>query len=239
MKNYFATIDTETTQDGMVADFASTISDKRGNIVARCAVLVRGIYDAPAEHPLFFDSTATSSIWSRAGQDKRYRQYQTMLDNGSRMLASVPAINSWLAKAAGQYSPILTAYNLPFDLHKCQNTGIDLAVFDRHFCLWSAAYTHWAKSKAYRAFALSCHAFNTPTEKGNMTFKTNAETMARFVLGNPMLEDEPHTALEDIIFYELPILNKLLRRRSVKWLLNELEPYSWQDVQVRDWFKPI
>jgi len=236
MKNHFIIIDTETTQDALVADFGAVVIDKHGKIVNQCAVLVNGIYTDPKTHPLFFTSES-NGVWSKAGQDNRYRVYKDMLKNGSRMLASVAAINAWLAKAKAQYDPILTAYNLPFDLNKCQNTAIDLALFDRHFCLWAAASTHWSKTKAYRNFVLALHAFNPPTEHGNMTFKTNAETMARFCLGNSQLEDEPHTALEDIIFYEMPCLVKLLKTRSVKWLLNEVQSYDWRQVQVRDWFK--
>ena len=237
MKTYFMLIDTETTQDGMVADFSATISDKKGNIVTQCAILINGIFNDSVNHPLFFTSDR-DGIWSKAGQDKRYDMYMAMLDNGTRSLASVNAINRWLEKAKATYNPIMTAYNLPFDLHKCQNTGIDLTLFERRFCLWAASFTHWGKSKPFRQFVLDSHAFNNPTEFGNMTYKTSAETMARFVLGDASLDNEPHTALEDIIGYELPILNRLIRVRSNKWLLSEVVPYNWREIQVKDWYKP-
>lgn len=238
MKSYFLLIDTETTQDSLVADFAAVVCDRKGRIATQCAVLVNGIYTDPQNHPLFFTSDAKESIWSKAGQDRRYATYRRMLKDGVRMLATVAAINSWLAKAKAAYNPILTAYNLPFDQNKCANSAIDLTLFDRHFCLWAASSTHWAKTKAYRKMVLQCHAFNPPTDLGNMTFKTNAETMARFVAGNPDLPNEPHTALEDIIFYELPILRKLLAVRSTKWILTEPQSYDWRACQVKDWFKP-
>lgn len=236
-KVYFIIVDTETTQDNLVADFGAVVCDRKGNIVNQCAVLVNGIYTDFKEHPLFFTSDI-SGIWSMAGQDKRYKVYENMLLSGSRMLASVAAINSWLSKAKCQYDPILTAYNLPFDIGKCVNSGIDLTMFPRNFCLWSAAYTQYAHTRAYRALVLQLHAFNSPTELQNMTYKTNAETMARFTLGQPSLENEPHTALEDIVFYELPILLRLVRARSVKWLLHNVKAYDWRDVQVNEWFKP-
>lgn len=236
MKNYFMVVDTETTQDNLVADFGAIVCDKKGAIVASCAVLVQGIYNNRAEHPLFHSKDA-NPLWGIAGLPSRYANYDRMLDSGSRMLASPAAINAWVGKAISQYNPVLTAYNLPFDLGKCANTGIDLTVFQRSFCLWGAAYTAYAHTKAYRRMALALHAFNTPTEHGNMTFKTNAETMARFCTNMPFLEDEPHTAYEDAVFYELPILKKLLRSKSVKWLLNETGAYNWRDCQVRDNFK--
>lgn len=236
MKNYFLTIDTETTQDSLVADFAATITDKKGNIVNQCAVLVASVYDDEENHPLFHIHGDAGDLWSKAGLPIRYDRYNRMLANGTRMLATIPAINSWLAKARQAYNPVLTAYNLAFDLDKCVNTAIDLTMFERRFCMWYAAYSVFAHTKKYRQFVLDTHAFNSVTDHGNMTFKTNAETMARFVLGTPELEDEPHTALEDIVDYELPILNALLSRRSVKKLLDNSRTYNWRETQVKDWF---
>lgn len=238
-KNHFLVIDTETTQDSLVADFAATISDKKGTIVTQCSVLVDGVFTDKEKHPLFFDSTAPpDTIWSKKGADRRYAVYNRMVKNGTRMIASVAAINRWLERARLTYNPILTAYNLPFDLDKCRKTAIDLTMFERSFCLWSASYSQWAHTKEYRRMVLETHAFNTPTGLGNMSFKTNAETMARFVTGNPTLPDEPHTALEDIVFYELPILNALLRRKSIKKIMEETRPYNWRECQVKDWFNP-
>jgi hypothetical protein len=238
-KIYFITVDTETTQDGLVADFAATVSDKKGNVLAECAVLVDGVFTEHEKHPLFFDSKAApSALWSKAGADRRYAMYNSMIKSGVRMIASRAAINVWLLKAKAQFDPILTAYNLPFDQGKCRNTGIDLAVFSKSFCLWQASYALWAHTKKYRAMVLDTNAFNPPTNKGNMSFKTNAETMARFVLGNPALEDEPHTALEDVKFYELPILNAMLKTKSVRWILENSKPYNWRECQVKDWFRP-
>jgi len=239
-KQYIIGIDTETTQPhgdtpAMVADFGAAVMDLKGNVVAQCAVMVRGVYDKPRKHPLFFTSDS-SGIWSKAGQDRRYKTYNTMIDNGARMFATVPAINRWLAKAMVQYNPVLTAYNLPFDVDKMRNTGIDYQIFDRSFCLWSAAYTQWAHKKAYLNFVLQCHAFNKPTELGNMSFQTNAEIMARFVTGNSQLPNEPHTAIEDLLDYEFVILRKLLKKRTLKWLLNEPRAYNWRETQVNNWF---
>ena len=155
MKNYFLIVDTETTQDNLVADFGAVICDAKGQIMTQCAVLIGGIYNNP-DHPLFFDSTAPSdAIWSKAGQDRRYATYNNMLQSGSRMLASVNAVNNWLAKAASQFNPILTAYNLPFDRDKCSKTGIDLTLFDRSFCLWAKAWELIGQGRDYKKFVLA------------------------------------------------------------------------------------
>ena len=238
-KQYFITIDTETTQDHKVADFAAVISDRRGRIVTQCAVLVNGIFTDSENHPLFFDSKLPAdAAFSRKSADRRYKKYQAMVNAGSRQIASVNAINRWLEKAAAQYDPVLTAYNLSFDTDKCLKTEIDLTVFSQSFCLWQAAWSIYAKKKAFRQMVLDTHAFNDVTPHGNMTFKTNAETMARFVLGNPELPDEPHTALEDIIFYELPILNRMVKNYKTQDIIDRAESYEWRKAQVKDWFKP-
>ena len=236
-KDYFLIIDTETTQTDLVVDFGAVVCDKKGNVVAQCGVMVHDVF-GNQEHPLFFDPTAPAdSLWSEQSRVKRFAQYMRMVKSGSRMVASVSAINRWLDKVSAQFNPVLTAYNLAFDTAKCNNTGIDLNMFDRRFCLWSASVALFAETKAYREMVLKTHAFNPPTRHGNMTFKTNAETMARFVLNNPALEDEPHTALEDAIEYELPILVACLRRKPTRWFLSGLQGYNWKDWQVNQWFK--
>lgn len=235
MKNYFITVDSETTRDDLVADFSAVISDRKGNIITQCAVLVSGIYNDEINHPLYYNENAGEQ-WTKKSLSKRYAAYQAMLDNGSRMIASPAAINRWLDRANATYKPILTAYNLPFDSIKCYRTRIDLTQFAQSFCLWSAAITKFGNSKKFLKFVLDNHAFNNPTSKGNMTFKTNAEIMARFVLNNPEMPNEPHTSLEDIIFYELPILNKLLKTMTVKDLLNS-RSYDWKKCQVKNFFK--
>jgi hypothetical protein len=230
-KNYFLLIDTETTQAQNVADFGAIVCDKKGNIVAQCAVLVSGIF---GKEPLFFDSNAQEdALWSAKAADQRETKYKEMLADGMRMLASVPAINSWLLKAYSQFKPVLTAYNLAFDLDKCSKTGIDLTMFTRKFCLWHCAFNAIGQSKAYKRFVLDNHLFNAPTERGNMTYKVNAETVSAFISGQ--YDVEPHTAYEDVVLHELPILQHLLKRKSVKQL-QEVPPYNWRLAQVRDNF---
>ena len=231
-KKHFLILDTETTQTNLVADFGAIVVNRKGEILTQCAVLTAGIYNNAKDHPLFFTSDS-DGIWSKKGKDKRYKNYDTMLNNGTRMLASVPAINRWLEKANAIYNPILTAYNLPFDLDKCRKTGIDLNIFSRSFCLWSATYSHLATKRKYKQFVIDNHLFNAPTELGNMTYKTNAETVARYLFGME-LPNEPHTAIEDAIFYELPILQYLIRQRVDVF---NVTPYNWRELQVKNHFK--
>lgn len=227
-KQFFLIVDTETTICDNVADFGAIICDKQGAIVAECGVLVAEFYN---KEKLFHDKNACD-IWGFAGLHKREENYKTMLETGTRMLASVAAINRWLERANAKYKPELTAYNLAFDLGKCANSGIDLNLFEKRFCLWHSAAAHFADTKAYKQFIMQGHLFNSPTKFGNMTYKTNAECMAAFVQGGAFIE-EPHTALEDAKFFELPILKAIVKKP--KWR-EKSTAYSWRDYQVRDHF---
>lgn len=229
-KQFFAIVDTETTMQDTVADFACIIVDREGKIYNQCAVMVKNHYDA---FELFHDKKA-NDIWGYEGLNKRKAQYVALLDNGVRMLASVNAINKWINQAIGKYNPTLTAYNLAFDYAKCSNTGIDLSVFNSKFCLWQSAIGNICNKKAFKQFALDNHQFNKPTANGNMTFKTTAETVCGFI--NNQMIIEPHTALEDARDFELPILTNIIKKRN--WQDN-IKPYNWQDFQVKNHFVAV
>jgi len=248
-KDYFLLLDTETTQPraerknkkgeitregrpSYVADFGAVVVDRKGREYARCAVMVADVYKA---FPLFFSSDASDSVFGRHTLDRRVAVYDAMLESGQRMLASVNAINRWLENVKGKYDPILTAYNLAFDRDKCGNTQIDLSMFDKRFCLWYASADKWAGKKDYKNFVLDLHSFTNTTKLGNSSYRTNAETMARYIMGDPLFPDEPHTALEDAVYYELPILVKLVNStKKEKWM--NPKGYNWRDFQLKDHF---
>lgn len=227
-RQYFAILDTETTVEDTVCDIGIAIVDRNGKIYKQMAVLVSGHY---GNYELFHDKHA-NDIWGYAGLNRRKQNYVDMLANGSRIMASVNAVNVWIQKAIAVYNPTLTAYNLAFDVSKCQNTGIDLNGFENRFCLWQAAVGNICNTRQYKEFVLDHHLFNKPTDKGNMTFKTNAEVVCGFITGT--LIDEPHTAIEDAINFELPILTHILKKRN--WRDN-VTPYDWNKFQVRNHFK--
>lgn len=226
-KQYFALVDTETTIANTVADFGIVICDRKGEIVKQCAVMVQGHFDT---FDLFYDPK-DNGFWGKIAAEKRKADYLVMLNDGRRMAASVGAINKWIAQAIGAYNPILSAYNLPFDTDKCAKTGIDLTGFRDRFCLWAASVGNICKSKQYRQFCLENHLFNSPTENRNMTYKTNAEAVAGFLEGE--FKEEPHTAIEDAVYFELPILKHILKKRDWK---DKIQPYNWREFQVKDSF---
>ena len=226
-KQYFLIVDTETTITDKVVDFGAVVCDRQGNIHAQCAVMVQSIFGVDS---LFYSKDAPG-IWSQASISRRMDNYNAMLTNGSRMLASIHAINRWLEKAKGKYDPELTAYNLAFDISKCANTGIDLTMFSNRFCLWGAAVGNICNTKAYKQFILDNHLFNTPTEKRNMTFSTTAEAVTGYLQG--VFTEEPHTALEDVIGYELPTLVHIAKKKGWR---DKITPYDWNRHQVNKHF---
>jgi hypothetical protein len=226
-KQFFAILDTETTMENTVADFAIIIVDREGVIYNQCAVMVKDHY---GKFELFHDKAA-NDIWGYAGLERRKNNYVEMLNSGKRMLASVTAINNWIQQAIGKYNPTLTAYNLAFDKDKCEKTGIDLSGFKDSFCLWQAAVGNICKTKQYKQFTLEQHGFNSVTSFGNMTFQTNAEMVCAFIKGE--FTKEPHTSLEDARDYELPILQLILKK--AKWK-EKITPYNWREFQVKDHF---
>ena len=226
-KQFFAILDTETTMENTVADLAIIIVDRAGEIHNQMAIMVKGHYD---QFELFHDKKA-NDIWGYAGLERRKANYVDMLNSGRRMLASVNAANKWINQAIGKYNPTLTAYNLSFDLDKCEKTGIDLTGFNNKFCLWQAAIGNICNTKKYRQFVMENHLFNSVTEKGNMTFSTTAESVCGFINGEFL--KEPHTALEDARDFELPILQAVIKKRDWK---EKMVPYNWREFQVRDHF---
>lgn len=226
-KQFFAVCDTETTMQNTVADFAMVICDREGTIYNQCAVMVKDHYGT---FELFHDKAA-NDIWGYAGLERRKAAYVDMLNSGKRMLASVNAINKWIQQAIGKYNPQLTAYNLAFDADKCAKTGIDLSGFANSFCLWQAAVGNICGTKQFKQFVLENHAFNKPTEFGNMTMQTNAEIVAGFINGE--FKKEPHTALEDVRDFELPILREIVKKK--KWK-EKITPYNWREFQVKNHF---
>ncbi|MCP4989149.1 MAG: hypothetical protein GY928_24750 [Colwellia sp.] len=226
-KQYFFIVDTETTIKHHVADFAGIVVDRKGKVYNQIAVLVAGFYGA---EKLFYNKNAPEEIWTLKGLEKRNKRYIEMLDNGERMLSSVNAINRWISQAKQTYpNLIFSAYNTAFDLDKMSRTGIDTD-FANYFCIMRAAQNDVKGRKDYIQ-----HCLNAKWLTAKLQFRTNAEAMAEYVIGG-QLPPEPHTALEDIMDYELPIFNWLLRRNS--WKHYSQQAYNWREWQLNQLVLP-
>ena len=214
-KHYYLIVDTETTKRNTVADFGAVIVTRTGEIVEQFGAMVHGHFGTM---PLFSDPMANAdAFWSEQSAQRRVKMYDAMLESGERSIASPGLINLWLAGVNARYKPVLTAYNLSFDLGKCRNTGINLGIFSQRFCLMKAAKKTIGITADYHAFC-ETRDLVTPTGRPRMT----ADAMAKFIDDNNYegsLADEPHTALEDARDYEAMILTYILRDRTRKQLL--------------------
>jgi hypothetical protein len=235
-KKFFLIVDTETTQTDKVADIGIVVCDKAGNIAYEGGFMVAEIFCDAQNHPLFHIFGDRNDVFSAASLPARRARYDDMIKDGRRMVASVAAINSLLAKINARYSPVLTAYNIAFDKGKCANTGIDLSHFQNSFCLWYAAAAKWGTSKPFLNFALENGYFGNRTKTGHVGVQTKADVMAKFILGAG-LPDEPHTALEDARDYERPILTALVNNTSPVVYMNPV-PYNYRDFAAKRLFVP-
>ena len=212
MKHFYLVVDTETTKRGTVADFGAVLMTKQGEIIEQFGAMVLGHF---GKMPLFSDPAADpAAFWSEQSAQRRAKNYDDMLESGERSISSVGLINQWLAGINARYSPVLTAYNIAFDLGKCRNTRINLGIFNQKFCLMKAAKRKIGTLAEYHEFCQTNGFLTAKRRDPSMT----ADTMAKFILGLD-LADEPHQALEDARDYEAPILTKILESVTRKQIM--------------------
>ena len=212
MKHFYLIVDTETTTKQTVADFGAVIVDRQGQIIDQFGAMVLGHF---GKFDLFYDPTAADSeFWSAQSGQRRAKKYNEMLDSGERSISSVGLINQWLAATNARYSPVLTAYNISFDLGKCRNTRINLGIFNQKFCLMKAAKRDIGVLADYQQFCFDNGLLTAKLKRPQMT----ADSMAKYISGAD-LADEPHTALEDARDYEAMILAYILKTKTRKQLM--------------------
>jgi len=217
MKHFYLIVDTETTTKQTVADFGAVIVDRQGQIIDQFGAMVLGHF---GKFDLFYDpSAADSEFWSWQSGKRRAKNYNEMLDSGERSIASVGLINQWLAATKARYNPVLTAYNICFDLDKCRKTHINLGIFNQKFCLMKAAKRDIGVLADYQQF---CYDNGLLTKGGklkkNPKPQMTANSMAKYISGADLAE-EPHTALEDARDYEAMILAHILKTKTRKQLM--------------------
>ena len=212
MKHYYLIVDTETTTKQTVADFGAVIVDRQGQIIDQFGAMVLGHF---GKFDLFYDPSAPdSAFWSAQSGQRRSKNYDQMLETGERSISSVGLINQWLAATNARYNPVLTAYNIVFDLGKCRNTRINLGIFNQKFCLMKAAKRDIGVLADYQQFCFDNGLLTAKLKRPQMT----ADSMAKYISGAD-LADEPHTALEDARDYEAMILAYILKTKTRKQLM--------------------
>jgi len=206
MKHYYLIVDTETTytrgEQDTVADFGGVIVDRQCKVYSELGALV-----AEEQNKDFH--------WALGNKKSTEKKYQNLIEAGKRTIQTVASINAWLEMVAKKYSPVLTAYNIGFDMSKCRNTGIYLDGFDQRFCLWAASKATICQSPEYAIWAAENMAY-TPTGR----LSTKADHVAQFC--DSTLPPEPHTALEDARDYEAVILYKIIQTPETRKAIMEM-----------------
>ena len=212
MKHFYLIVDTETTTKQTVADFGAVIVDRQGQIIDQFGAMVLGHF---GKFDLFYDASAPdSAFWSAQSGKRRAKNYDQMLETGERSISSVGLINQWLAATKARYNPVLTAYNICFDLDKCRKTHINLGIFNQKFCLMKAAKRDIGVLADYQQFCYDNGLLTAKLKQPQMT----ANSMAKYISGADLAE-EPHTALEDARDYEAMILSYILKTNTRKQLM--------------------
>ena len=218
MSRYILLLDTETSIRGHCIDFACIIYDtKQKIIVNQCAVLINEFFFT---EELFHNQ---DGFFSKENLANRKAAYKNMLTSGERMLTSIHGINKWLQTAAKTYEGNLsiTAYNFIFDKNVCIKSGILLPDV-KSFCLWNLSCKLFASRKGYIKFALKHKLFTA-----KHTMQTSAEVMFRYISDNPNAA-EKHEALDDVISFELPILQAALKQKQSF----KCDSYAWRKYQL-------
>ena len=184
-KHFYLIVDTETTNQNLVADFGAVVVDRGGKVWAEFGALLD-------------DSDFHFALGSKK---KVQAKYERLMELGYRCDATVAYINNWLNFINKTFNPTLTAYNIGFDMGKCRNTGIDLDQFTDRFCLLKLAKTAIVETDEYAEWAHSNMMITLALGKPS----AKADAVAKYLA--PDLPDEPHTALEDARDYEALILD--------------------------------
>ena len=205
-KHYYLIVDTETTftrgEADTVADFGAVIVDRQNRVIESLGVLVT--------------EEADKNLHFALGNPKETKKkYQLLLNAGKRSYMTVAEINDWLEMVELKYSPVLTAYNIGFDMRKCRNTGIYLDQFDQRLCLCGASKATICLDQEYAEWCAENMAY---TATGRLS--TKADYVAQYL--DPTLPPEPHTALEDARDYESVILYRIINCPNTRAQILEL-----------------
>ena len=196
MKHYYLIVDVETSATNQVLDLGAVVVDRNGKKFAQLGALVK-------------ENINQDFHWALGSPFEIKKKYKALLDANLRSIQSVNQINLWLKKIKEKYDPVLTAYNIGFDMSKCRATGIYLDLFDQRFCLWGASKATICKTPEYISFIEENMFF---TQGGQIS--TKADYVARFI--DQDLPPEPHTALEDARDYESVILYAIISRPETR-----------------------
>ena len=215
MARKFLGVDTETTQTGKVFDIGlAGWSGSKLKVLGSKGYIIQEVWDdINVGNDMLFCSGQLGDFGTKT-LAKRMGWYERALIKGTRTLISREALqrmfDKWYAEGF-----IFTAYNVPFDWGKLQDTGIFLAEDWEKYDIWTTfqnyLLTHKGTLKKYWYQSVATHDNKTCRVTPRLTIRTDANSATQFCSGY-MLAPEPHKALEDLIYYEKMVLAWLLKR---------------------------
>ena len=193
-KNYYLTIDTETTNsmiDPIVYDIGGCIHDKKGNVYKKFSFI---IYEVFCE---------MKDLMQSAYYAEKIPKYEEEIKNGKRKIVKYSTAKKFIEKLCKQYKvKAIIAHNARFDYRSTATTQRYLTKSKYRYFLpygieiWDSlkmANDTICKQKTYKQW---CKENNYMT-KNNQVRKT-AEILYRYITGNKNFI-ESHTGLEDVL----------------------------------------
>ena len=209
-KNYYLTIDTETTnslEDALVYDIGGAIHDKKGNIIETFSFVVSDIF--------FFNRKLMESAYY---YDK-LPQYYEKIENKEIEIVTFFKARRHIIDLMKKYNiTAVVAYNARFDVNALNTTirYLTKSKFRYFFPYGTVIYDSLkmtrdtiAKQKSYSDF---CHKNGFLTNHRRPQLQVKAETVYRYMTNNTDFI-ESHTGLEDVLI-EIQIFARCFRQHK-------------------------
>lgn len=209
-KNYYLTIDTETTNtldDALVYDIGGAIHDKKGNIEETFSFIISDIF--------FFNRKLMESAYY---YDK-LPQYYEKIENKEIEIATFFKARKHILNLLKKYNvTAVVAYNARFDVNALNTTIRYLTKSKQRYFFPYGTIIYdslkmtrdtIAKQKSYSNF---CNKYGYLTNHRKPQLRVNAETVYRYMTNNTEFI-ESHTGLEDTLI-EIQIFARCMRQHK-------------------------
>lgn len=208
-KNYYLTLDTETTNsldDALVYDIGGAIHDKKGNIKEKFSFVITDIF-------------CQNGLMESAYYKEKIPRYEEQLIKGERTKVTFFKARKHILNLMKKYNvKAVVAYNARFDLNAL-NTTIRYLTKSKYRYFFPYGTTIYdslkmtrdtiGKQKSYYDF---CHKNGFLTKHRTPQLQMKAETVYRYMT-NDINFIESHTGLEDVMI-EIQIFARCIRQHK-------------------------
>lgn len=209
-KNYYLTIDTETTnslEDALIYDIGGAIHDKKGNILEQFSFVISDIF------------IHNKDLMQSAYYKEKIPRYYEQIENGTRTVTTFFKARKHIINLMKRYNvTAVVAYNARFDINALNTTirYLTKSKFRYFFPYGTVIYDSLkmtrdtiAKQKSYSDF---CHRNGFLTRHRRPQLQVKAETVYRYMT-NDIEFVESHTGLEDVLI-EVQIFARCFRQHK-------------------------